>query len=344
MSNLHSINDNSCRRSNVESAEEMSVREFPAMGCRQKGELFRSMWQEYHVRPGLSVSVFDASLPEDFSFSYCKENPFIDFGFFLEGDFVNEMHDTPIGSLKVDNRAGKSGVGFFREMAGTVNIPARKKTRLVHLHVLPDVLEAMLREDVGIVSSKLRNVLEQKNSPDFFNQRCMSPQVQAAANELFFGIRNNFGIKLYMEGKALELLSLSLVERDCHRKRHAHALCPRERDTIYAIRKELENRFASPPTLAKLSENYHMGVHKIQAGFKEMYGMSVFSFIKEFKLQKARMLFEEGDMNVSEVAWAIGYINLSHFSTAYKKRFGVLPKAYLKSIRANTYTHTARAS
>ncbi len=137
-----------------------------------------------------------------------------------------------------------------------------------------------------------------------------------------------------MEGKALELLGLTLAEGDCPMQRNAHSLCPRERDVIHAIRKELENRFSSPPTLAELAEDYHMGVHKIQVGFKELYGASVFGFIKEYKLQKAKMYFEEGDMNVSEVAWAIGYINLSHFSTAYRKRFGVLPKAYLKSIRA----------
>jgi AraC family transcriptional activator of pyochelin receptor len=48
-------------------------------------------------------------------------------------------------------------------------------------------------------------------------------------------------------------------------------------------------------------------------------------------MQKARQLFDRAEMNVSQVAWTIGYTNVSQFTKAYKKRFGVLPKHYLKS-------------
>ena len=218
------------------------IRNFQSMGCQEKKNLFRSMWQEYHVRPGLCVSVFDASLPEDFSFCYRKDNKFIDFGFFLEGDFVNNMRETPIGGLKVANRAGMWGMGFFRHIAGVVRIPARRKVRAVHLHVLPGVLATMLSEDAGCVPLCLRKALEQKGNADFSSQCCMSPKVQAVANELFFGVRNNFAVKLYMEGKVLELLGLSLVEGNCPVKRNTHSLCPRERDTIQIGRASCRER------------------------------------------------------------------------------------------------------
>lgn len=315
---------------------ENTVREFTSLGCRRKEHLFQSMWQEHHVRPGLCVSVFDASLSEDFSFSYRKENKFIDFGFFLEGIFINDLRETALGSLRLENRAGEGGMGLLREMAGTVTIPAEKKTRIVHIHVLPDVLQEVLGHDMEVVPPKLRRVFECGTVTDFVRRRCMSPMVQAAANELFFAVRNRFGIRMYMEGKMLELLGLSLAERSCPAGGKGCSLSPRECDVIHAIRDELEERFAVPPTLAEISAKYHMGVSKIQAGFKALFDVSVFGFIKEYKLQKAKMFFDEGEMNVSEVAWAVGYINLSHFGAAYRKRFGVLPKTYLKSIRART--------
>jgi len=310
------------------------VRDFSLMG-REKETFFRSLWQEYQVRPGLSVSVLDASLDEAFSFDYRKENRFIDFGFSLEGGFINDMKETPLGNVEAVNQAGEGGIGFFRHMAGRVNIPARKRIRMVHMHVLPEVLETMLGDEVGIVQTGLRNVLENQGESDFFDQRRMSPKIQAVANQLFFGVRNNCSIKLCMEGKTLELLGLSLMGSDCPAGRKGQSLCQHERDIIYAIRRQLQKNYVTPPTLEELARTHGIGVHKIQAGFRNLFGMSVFGFLKEFKLQKARMLFEEGDMNVSEVAWSIGYINLSHFSAAYRKRFGVLPKAYLKSIRDN---------
>ncbi len=337
MHNVPNIHNKNCRFPGVGNASVKSIRNFRSMGCREKEKVLLSMWQEYQVRPGLSVSVLDAALPDTFSFDYRRDNQFIDFGFFLEGDSVNEIRKGPRGNRMVENRAGKGGIGFFKHMNGIVTIPAGKKVRIVHMHVMPEVLGSMLCDDVDCVNPSLRKVLEQEDGAEFFRHHCMSPKVQAVANEVFFGVRNNFGVKLYMEGKTLELLGLSLVEGDCPVKSGLHSLCPRERDIIHAIRKELEETFVVPPSLAELSSKYGISVHKIQAGFRSLYGMSVFGLLKEFKLQKARMLFEEGDMNVSEVAWAIGYINLSHFGTAYRKRFGILPKAYLKAAQANVY-------
>lgn len=314
------------------------VRSFASLGCAEKESRLRSMWQEFHVRQGFRVSVFDALLPEPFSFRYDKENRFIDFGFCLEGEFVNEVKETPARCRKYENRAGMGGMGFSRHTVGEVGLPGGKKVRMVHMHVLPDVLASLVGEDLAVMPPCLRRVVEQGNDAHFSSQRRLSPRVQAVANELFFGIRNNFDIRLYMEGKALELLGLSLAQRDCPRGHDEHALCPRERDVIQAIRLELEEKYADPPSLPELSQTYNLGTHKIQAGFRVLFGMSVFAFIKEFKLQKAKLLFDEGNMNVSEVAWAIGYINLGHFSAAYKKRFGILPKAYLLSIQAKAYS------
>ena len=36
------------------------------------------------------------------------------------------------------------------------------------------------------------------------------------------------------------------------------------------------------------------------------------------------------DMNISEVAYALGFTSPSHFSNTFKKRFGVSPKNYLQ--------------
>lgn len=333
-------------KSAMKSARECSrpVRTFQGMQEHERGAFFSSMWQEHTVRPGFRVSTFDAHSPEEFSFTYSKENNYIDFGFFLEGEFLHDLRETPVGQLKLENQAGSGRFGFCRHTSGTVHLPEKKKIRTVHIHILPDVLASLLHGDTDCLQPYLRNVLEQGNDADFIRHCSLTPKVQACANELFSGVQNRFGNRLYLEGKVLELLGLTLGERRQSADGRQCTLCPRERDTIYAIRKELEESFMSPPTLAELSFKYSLGAHKIQAGFKSMFGMSVFTFIKEFKLQKAKLLFEEGNMNVSEVAWAIGYINLSHFSAAYRKRFGVLPKAYLASIREKPFHRTCGTS
>lgn len=132
-------------------------------------------------------------------------------------------------------------------------------------------------------------------------------------------------------GKALELIGLQVMKYEGSAVRQG--LTPSEIELIRDIRKELTENFDSAPTLAELSGKYSLSVSKIQAGFQELYGRTVFGYLKEYKMRKARMLFEDGEMNVSEVAWALGYTNLSHFSAAFKKRYGVLPKKFLTSVR-----------
>ncbi|MBQ7709276.1 MAG: helix-turn-helix domain-containing protein [Bacteroidales bacterium] len=40
-------------------------------------------------------------------------------------------------------------------------------------------------------------------------------------------------------------------------------------------------------------------------------------------------LLKEGKHNMSEIAWMTGFNTLSHFSTSFKKQFGVPPSEYV---------------
>jgi signal transduction histidine kinase/DNA-binding response OmpR family regulator len=50
-------------------------------------------------------------------------------------------------------------------------------------------------------------------------------------------------------------------------------------------------------------------------------------FIRSHRLNEARKLLETTDLNVSEVAWQCGFVNLAHFSKVYQEEFGIAPSA-----------------
>lgn len=60
---------------------------------------------------------------------------------------------------------------------------------------------------------------------------------------------------------------------------------------------------------------------KCQASFET----SPSAHIQEVRLQQAKLLLEKDKMNVSEVAYAVGFDSLSYFSKAFKKCYGVSP-------------------
>ena len=58
---------------------------------------------------------------------------------------------------------------------------------------------------------------------------------------------------------------------------------------------------------------------------KALTGIPTSIFIRTIRLQKAKSLLETTDLNVSEIAYEVGFKNAAYFSTAYLEEFGVSP-------------------
>ncbi len=59
-------------------------------------------------------------------------------------------------------------------------------------------------------------------------------------------------------------------------------------------------------------------------------GLSLMQYVREYRLRQARTLLESKEMStVSEVAYAVGFNYLSHFTKNFKERFGKTPSEYL---------------
>ena len=63
---------------------------------------------------------------------------------------------------------------------------------------------------------------------------------------------------------------------------------------------------------------------------KEMTGLPVSEFIRNIRLEQAVRLLKEQKVNVTQVAYTVGFSNLAHFSTVFRKQFGVSPTEYIE--------------
>ena len=84
-----------------------------------------------------------------------------------------------------------------------------------------------------------------------------------------------------------------------------------------------ENTFGLPQLCQKIGMSRSQLFRKLKA----LTGTSPSAFIRSFRLNKAKALLEKGELNVSEVAWETGFINLAHFSKVFQEEFGVLPSS-----------------
>lgn len=73
----------------------------------------------------------------------------------------------------------------------------------------------------------------------------------------------------------------------------------------------------------------HIGISRIQLyrKIKALLGCSVNDFILNKRLIKAKFLLPLVDLTISEVACRLGISSAPYFSTAFKKKFNITPKA-----------------
>jgi AraC-like DNA-binding protein len=62
---------------------------------------------------------------------------------------------------------------------------------------------------------------------------------------------------------------------------------------------------------------------------KERYGISPNAFIRSYRLKQAAYLLVNNNVNVSEVAYRVGFSSHSHFSNTFHEYFGMTPKEFI---------------
>ncbi len=155
--------------------------------------------------------------------------------------------------------------------------------------------------------------------------------VKAIIHQLFKQKINESLRSLYIRGKVYELLSLYLDMSD----ENDTEQCPfmANEDTVLKIKQAKDiivAEMASPPSLDELSKKVGLNTKKLKMGFKDLYGMPVFTFLFNYKMERAKKLLSQNGNNVNEVAMQVGYSTSSHFIVAFKKKFGITPKQFTK--------------
>jgi AraC family transcriptional activator of pyochelin receptor len=132
--------------------------------------------------------------------------------------------------------------------------------------------------------------------------------------------------KLHLAGKALDLAALALGEIMGRTPLRASRLTARTRDQVRLAQERLLASMQAPPSLAELSRETGLNPTKLTAAFRAQFGMSVFGYLQEQRLQRAYTLISSGRMSVAEAAFHTGYTP-AHFSGLFRKRFGRLPSS-----------------
>lgn len=78
----------------------------------------------------------------------------------------------------------------------------------------------------------------------------------------------------------------------------------------------------------KLAELMHIGRTRFYGKVKEIFGISPNKYIANRRLETAANLLIEGQYNVTEVAYKVGFTDPAYFYKCFKQKYGVMPSKY----------------
>ena len=90
------------------------------------------------------------------------------------------------------------------------------------------------------------------------------------------------------------------------------------------------NENLSNPDFDMEMMTHEVGISRAQLHrkMKEMTGISTSEFVRNLRLEQAARLIREKKINITQVAYSVGFNNQAHFSTVFKKHFGMTPTEY----------------
>lgn len=100
------------------------------------------------------------------------------------------------------------------------------------------------------------------------------------------------------------------------------------------VMKYMNEHLADPDlNVEKLTEDVGISRAQLHRKLKEIAGVSAGEFIRNLRLEQAARLIEEGQINITQVAYSVGFNNQTHFSTVFKKHYGMSPSEYAETKR-----------
>lgn len=113
-------------------------------------------------------------------------------------------------------------------------------------------------------------------------------------------------------------------------------------EKIKVAKELIESNLNQNFTIPQLARTVGTNEQYLKKHFKQFYGKTVFNFIVECKMHKAKQMIKERNLKISAISQQLGYKHATHFTTAFKKFFGYTPNAlrYLFVVFIENYAAT----
>jgi AraC-like DNA-binding protein len=279
------------------------------------------------LRAGLEVEILNARLRAHV-ISRCADRPGeLCYHFHLFGQHQDQH--TTVGDREFALYG--SGLATHQQFDG----PAQQALE-VSIYMHPTVLGAFVGDLTGGFPADLQQLVRPVDREHYTRVGVVTPLMVHMLWQIVRCPYRGLSKRMYLEGKALELVSL-VLEQEQEVQRGSPpttpSLTPDILERIHHARTILLQRVVNPPSLGELAQQVQLNEYTLKRGFRQVFGKPVFEYLHHYRLEQARQLLEMGGLSVTDVVKQVGLSDRSYFAAAFRKKFGYNPSALKRQQR-----------
>ena len=202
----------------------------------------------------------------------------------------------------------------------------------VNIRIERSQLNALMDGQFDRIPADIHSIIDESNKNYYSHIGSMIPSMHMVIHQILNCPYLGFLKRMYLESKAMELITHQLAQLafDENGPKKSFVLRPDDIERIHEARDILIRNLENPPSLMELARQTGLNDTKLKRGFRQVFGTTVFGCLHAYRMEQGRQLLAEGKMNVTEVAYEVGYSSRPYFSRAFTRHFGLNPIVYLR--------------
>lgn len=156
-----------------------------------------------------------------------------------------------------------------------------------------------------------------------------SSNLKLLFDELFFtSYTSDYVGKLLLQAKLLAIFGLQMQQYEQQLQHPTLSISDIEQ--MNKVKEIITSNIQQQYTIGNLAKMVGTNEQYLKIKFKTIYQTTVYQYMLQYKMEKAKSMLMHNNLTIGEIAQAVGYKHSTHFTHAFKKYFGHLPKVIKK--------------
>lgn len=285
-------------------------------------------------RDGLGMLLFHCTLKKDMILKYtCDEFQPLRLIFCVQNDFKHLIKADRL-QYQLTNLLGSMVSGSCKNEQQFL-IPAEKEVYFYSIEIDRKKYLQKIEHSLTSLPKDLKEVfLDIECSRSFLYQGHYSLTIAQSIQNIRSNDYKGLVKRVYLESQTLEIMAMQIKQYidDLEPSYRQSVLRKKDMELIMEARHRLLSNLIQPPTIKELALLTGVNENKLKKGFRLLYNTSINKLLQDERLSKAKLLIAEETYPIKDIAKMVGYKHSGHFTAKFKKRFGVSPKDYIKTM------------